>query len=372
MDEELLNTNTDLPDAALPGDPADGGVERGPLDDAPPPSIRDTLSAAYKAENAKANPPSDAVIAAENAAGRKYDKATGRFVPNADAAPRAPATTVPPATAGAKPAADAAPSTAPVNAPAGPPTSWSPEAKAAFAAASPALQQAVAKREAEYASGIQQYRQRVENYDKVLTPYRQMFDGVPDHEALGNILTWFGHITRDPSTGIPELARFLGFDLSTVGFDAGESPPPNSSIDPRLIAQINALSGKVGEVLSWREQQEQSRTRETLSAWASKPGHEHFEAVRVDMGKLWQAGIATDLDAAYTKACAMHGLSPAPAPQPAAVVPPVNPAKRVVQARHAAVSVRPSSPNGAAVNGAAKPAGSVRESLERSFAAHRG
>ncbi len=231
----------------------------------------------------------------------------------------------------------------------------------------PALQQAVAKREQEYASGIQQYRQRVENYDRVLTPYRQMFDGVPDHQALDNILTWFGHITRDPSTGIPELAAFLGFDLSTVGYDAGESPPQNSQIDPRLVAQINALNGKVGEVLSWREQQEQSRTRETLSSWASKPGREHFEAVRVDMGKLWQAGVVNDLDTAYAKACALNGLSPTPAPAPSAVAP-VNPARRTVQARHAAVSVRPSSPNGAGVNGAAKPAGSVRESLERSFA----
>ena len=113
------------------------------------------------------------------------------------------------------------------------------------------------------------------------------------------------------------------------------------------------------------EQQEQSRTRETLSGWSN--GKEHFEAVRVDMGKLWQAGVVNDLDTAYAKACALNGLSPTPAPAPAAVAP-VNPARRTVQARHAAVSVRPSSPNGAAVNGAAKPAGSVRESLERSFA----
>jgi hypothetical protein len=136
------------------------------------------------------------------------------------------------------------------------------------------------------------------------------------------------------------------------------------------VSEINALKGEVGQFKTWQQQQQQERTRETLSAWTSKPGHEHFETVRMDMGRLWSAGIATDLDTAYAKACAMNGLTPTATAQP--TPPPVNPAVRARNVRHAAVSPRPAAPNGADVNGAAKPPGSVRESLQRAIDAHRG
>lgn len=347
-----------LADSSSPA--TDAPVEpEGPLaEEAPGASIRDTLKAAMRGE------PTADVIKAENAAGRTYDKATGRFVSTA-----APQTAkVAPAQPIAAPTTDAKPAQAASTPAAGPPTSWSAEAKAAFTQLPPAVQQAVSRREHEVSEGFKQYqgfKQRLEGYDRVLAPYRQMFDGTPDDQALNNILTWFGHITGDPSKGIPDLAAYLGFDLSTVGYAAGETPP-QSSTDPRVMSELQTLRSQVGDFQNWRAQQQSQAVQSRLSSWSA--GKEHFETVRMDMGRLMQSGIVPmgDLDAAYAKAMALNGLSLTPKPT-ASAAPPVDPASRVRQARHAAVTPRAGSPNGAVPGTRPRTAGTVREDLREAF-----
>jgi len=352
-DDDLLDTNTD-PDAAAP----EGAVEpTAATAEATAPSIRDTLKAAFKDDVGKDAAPGD-----------RPRNPDGTFAPTkAEAAPK-PAAAQPapvsPDLTGAKPAP-----VAPSNAPAGPPTSWSPEAKAAYTQLPPAVQQAVSRREEEVSRGFAQYqglKQRADEFERVIAPNRHIYasEGVSDAQAVANIWQWFHAIRNEPSKAFPALAEMVGYDLSTVGFDAADDPSQASQPDPRIAAELNALRGKVGQFETWQQQQEQARMAERLTSWSN--GKEHYEAVRVDMGKLMLSGIVPmgDLDAAYERAMKLHGLSPTPAPPPAPVV---DPAIRTRNARHAAVSPKPTAPNGAMPGGKPRSTGSVRDSLRESI-----
>jgi hypothetical protein len=367
--DDLADTLISDPQSpTLDDGPADGGVEPGPLTEAPPPSIRDTLAKNFKADAVETPEPTAAVKAAENAAGRVYDKATGRFIadPSKSAAAPKPAAaqpTVSPTTTEAKPA-DGTQS----NAPAGPPPGWSPESKALFAKLPPSIQADVIKREAEVDAGFKQYqglKQRADEFERVIAPNRHIYasEGVSDAQAVHNIWQWFHALKNDPERAFPALAEMLGFDPSTVDTDAGQDPS-QGNLDPRIAAEIRALKQEIGGISGTLQQQRFVALNERLSEWGkSRP---HYQTVKVDMGRLMQAGLVPmgDLETAYAKATALHGLHSSPVtdtPRPAS--PAVDPAARSRAARHAAVSPRPSGPNGAAP-GKAKGGGSVRDSLK--------
>ena len=139
--------------------------EKPTIDDTMSRVLQDIEARETKTAASESPPPSDATaasveqttatVAAPEAtnqpAGDRPRGPDGKFIAKTADAPAAPATPTPDR---AEPtAATAAPSTAQA---VSPPVSWSAEAKAAFAALSPAVQQAVLKREKEVSDGFAQ------------------------------------------------------------------------------------------------------------------------------------------------------------------------------------------------------------------------
>ena len=346
---------TDEIAADSPPPPYAGDVEAGgssPTD--PPPSLRETLEAAAR----EVEQPE---LADAPAAGDRPRGPDGKFIPK-DAAIGAPDQPSPTAT----PDTPSAPSTAPL----GPPPGWAVEAKAAFSKLPPAVQQAVVKREQEVSAGFAKYATQQKELEQVIGPRRQHYasEGVSDTQAINNLWTWFEALKNSPQNSFPALAQMFGYDLSTV--------TPNAAADssyqtnPEVVAlkaELAQLRGTVGQVAGTFEQQQTEARRAELASFAKdKP---HFEAVRVTMGRLMQAGLAQSLDDAYQQAVKLS-------PEASAAIA-ADKQKADAEAalrgrpgsqRRAAVSVRGSSPNGAA--GAPVPT-SIRDSLREGFASAR-
>lgn len=342
---------------------SDSGVERdgGSPDSAPPPSIRDTLANAIKG-----NGENQRTLSGEQPRGPD-----GKFAPKdtaVAAAPKgAPAASPPTATTPeAKPATQAS-----SNAPAGPPPGWSPESKAAFSTLPPSIQADVIKREQEVNAGFQQYaglKQRNDDFERAIAPNRHIYasEGVSDAQAIANIWQWFHAIKDAPDQAFPALAQMVGFDLSTVGYAAADgAQQPSQAYDPNLVQALSHLDGRLRQFETMQQQQQRAALDGQIRDWSKdKP---HFQTVRQDMGRLMHAGVVPmgDLDAAYAYATSAKGLSaPSAAPPSPAAAPTV---PRAVQARHAAVSPRPTGPNGSQPSGRS-PDRSIRESLQAAIA----
>lgn len=301
---------------------------------------------------------------------RARDVATGKFTKTDDGASGAqkdPAARTAPANEIPKPASEAKPAASPADAP---PSAW----KGIWESLPPEARAIAVKRESEVAKGFDEYRNKVKQYDaieQVLAPARARFQqqGIQsDAEALRNIMSWEQGL-HDPATRITAfrgLAQQLGIDLSTLA----QNPPPSSAQDiPELrpvLDQFGNIRQQVQSVESRLQSWEQRQTSEQIAAFAKdKP---HFEKVSALMGKLMQAGTATDLDSAYQQALRID-------PEVSAQIEAERVAKEATEreraqaekaaaARRAAVSPAGRSPNGTPVNAAAQPPKrSVRESI---------
>lgn len=359
-------------EGTLPPPSSDGGgAPDTPAVDAPP-TLRETLEAAAKEVRAKSDEPKTPTTEDRP---RGPD---GKFLPK-EGAPAAAATPEKPVTAtpSPTPTTEAKPEGAPSTAPAGPPPGWSPEAKAEFTKLPPAVQQAVVKREQEVSAGFAQYSQRQKEFDQVVAPRRQHYagQGISDVQAVDNIWQWFEALKGNPAEAFPALAELVGYNLSTVT-PAGGDPSTDFPLDPnvqRMLSKVPTLEQQVARLTQTFEQQQEARTRQELANFSKdKP---HYEAVRVTMGKLMNAGLANGLDDAYQQAVRLS-------PEVQAEVQRSEQAKREQEAAQAALKTPPRDPRKAAVsvrtgapNGAGKPPakpGSVREELERAFADARG
>lgn len=233
---------------------------------------------------------SDAVVAETEA--EKADRVRnerGQFTKANEVATGDPAKTV----SDADPAQDkiVQPSTA-----AEPPTSWSADAKAEWSKMSPAIQQAVLKRESEINEGGQRWSEEKRHYEGILAPVRAVAqrNGVDEKEGLNRLLAANDYLERDPENAIRWLAQSYGVDLS--------KEPSNQNHQPMADPMVAQLHQKVSSLESTLAERQQAETLATIQAFATAPGHEHFEAVKVKMGHLMASGQASDLQDAYDQA----------------------------------------------------------------------
>lgn len=349
--------------------PADGGVEpSGPSQDEAPLTLREEIEAAAREVRGETDKPAD----------ERPRDATGRFIPKAEDAKATPGTaartpaSLDATSAPSSPATTSGTPAAPSTAPAGPPPGWDAEAKALYPKLPPAIQAAVSRREEEVSRGFAQYAQAKQELERVIAPRRQYYsgDGVSDTQAIDNIWKWFEALKNSPNEALPALAQMFGATISSGA--PADSPQVNPEV-AALRAHIQRLEGQVGQVAGTFEQQQTAARRAEIAEFAKdKP---HFEKVRVTMGRLMSAGVAQGLTDAYQQAVRITPeVSAALAAEEKASADKVAAEaalrSRPGSQRRAAVSVRGGSPNGSA--GAAVPAGSLREELQRQFAEARG
>lgn len=221
------------------------------------------------------------------------------------------------------------------------PEGFSKEAKAEWAKVPAAVQQAVLKREADTAKGVQELKQRYNELDKVLQPRLDVIrkNGHTPAQAVNQLWLWFEALSGNPDQAFPALAQSFGYDLkrfagvaeqkpaagvtTPAAAEAGKEgqaaeaavPPQLQQYIDDLKKEIDGLKGTVTEKFGNLEQnyakESQSKTDEMVGQWSN--GKPHFEAVRETMGQMLMvlaqqqktpvlANGAIDLDKIYDMA----------------------------------------------------------------------
>ena len=352
--------------------------------DAPGDDLRSQLSSMLSGETPVET--SEAVEAPELAAlddanppkvedGRKRDE-SGRFA-KAEAAAKAEVAPE------AKPE-EAAPEVTTEQAPAHrPPPGWSPASKAAFANLPPEVQADVVKREGEVNQGLAKLaeykgleplaelsRQNGTTLVQAVNQYRQ-FEVSLQKDFLGGI----GLVCQRYGVQPEALANAI---LARSGAahqraDAGAAPQgnqqPNGVDLSPIMKELEQVKAFVTQTQQREAQQQQQAIQSQIDAFRADPKNLYFDNVAPQMGRLIDAGLASNLQEAYDAACwqtpairslliNQQGTGQAQAAKQAAAA---------TQARQASKSVTGSPSAGASSKN--EPASSVRAELERQFAA---
>jgi hypothetical protein len=181
----------------------------------------------------------------------------------------------------------------PLPAPAGPPSSWSAEAKAQFNELPPAVQAAIAKREGEISNGFSQYRDRTQSaaqIEQMMAPRRQAFQQYgmkSDAEAIERLLLVSDGMATNPSGTLAFLAQQFGVAPHQV-FSNMQSGPSQDQIEQFVQQRIETALAQT-EV-----QRFESRAPE------------HYGLVKGLMAQLLQQGAAASMQDAYRQACEHH------------------------------------------------------------------
>lgn len=283
------------------------------------------------------------------------------------------------------------------------PEGLSAEAKAEWAKTPPAVQQAVAKRLADSAKGVEELKGKYAELDKAIAPHMDAIRryGTTPAKAVENLFLWFQALANNPTQAFPALAQQYNIDLAklvaAVQQPGGQSQggpaedPVFANMSPeqtkyfkelqaKLDGLTNAFTQRIDTVQSAVQRQSEEKTNEILSMWAKdKP---YYEQVRGLMANLIASGSIplkngqVDLDGAYDMAVYAHpevraALFKAQQDATAKAAADKAAAEKKAQqeqaekARRAAVSVSAGAPGNPAAPG--KPANTKRKSVRESI-----
>ena len=193
-----------------------------------------------------------------------------------------------------------------------PPASWKKDYHDVWPGVPDRAKEYFHTREDEIQNGINNARQAANEYEhirKVMDPYMPTINGLGlDAPRAIKGLMEADHILR---TSAPEhkrayllqLADHYGIQLG----DVSQHAPTASAGNPDLYALKNELNQVRGEVVGWKKAQEDAANQTLLQDIANfAKGKTHFEEVRPAMASLLQAGLALDLEGAYTMAVRLN------------------------------------------------------------------
>ena len=193
-----------------------------------------------------------------------------------------------------------------------PPSSWKRDYHEVWQTADPRLQEYAYKREEEMRAGIEPLRTKAQFADQIneaIQPYMNTIQGLGiDPPRAIKALMEADHALRysppdQKRAYLANLARQYGIDLGDMGGVSQGAAP----IDPNYYALQNELNSVRGEILTFKQQQEQAENQALLGEinnFATKA--EYFEEARPTMIQLLQSGVAKTLDEAYEKAIRLN------------------------------------------------------------------
>jgi hypothetical protein len=175
---------------------------------------------------------------------------------------------------------------------AGPPTSWSAEAKADWERLPPHLQAAIVKREAEVSQGFSQYRDRTQSaaqIESMLAPRRQTFQqyGLNDAQAIERLMVVSDGLARNPAGTLAFLSEQFGVQPQQV-FPSLQGAPSQEQIESYVQQRISTAQAQA----------------EVQRFEAKAP--EHYGLVKGLMAQLLQHGAASSMQDDYRQACQHH------------------------------------------------------------------
>ena len=184
-----------------------------------------------------------------------------------------------------------------------PPASWKKDYHEAWTTADPKLKEYAWKREEEMRAGVQPLLTKAQFADQMqqaIEPYMQNIRGLGiEAPQAVKALMEADNVLRHGSPQqkqayFAQLAQQYGINMGDVQIQP---------TDPNFYAIQNELAQVRGEVLNWKQQQENAQNEALLSEinqFQSKA--EYFEEARPTMIQLLNSGVAKDLDDAYQKA----------------------------------------------------------------------
>ena len=184
-----------------------------------------------------------------------------------------------------------------------PPASWKKDYHEAWTTADPKLKEYAWKREEEMRAGVQPLLSKAQYADQMqqaIEPYMNNIRGLGiEAPQAVKALMEADNVLRHGSPQqkqayFAQLAQQYGINMGDVQIQP---------TDPNFYAIQNELAQVRGEVLNWKQQQENAQNEALLSEinqFQSKA--EYFEEARPTMIQLLNSGVAKDLDDAYQKA----------------------------------------------------------------------
>ena len=204
-----------------------------------------------------------------------------------------------------------------------PPVGLSASAREAWKTADPAIKAELAKREKDFATGIQKYAesaQRAQAMDQALAPYQQLFamNGGRPAETINGLLQTasvlqMGSPVQRAQT-VANLISQFGVDIRTLdGLLANGQVPEDAPQQAQLPPDYEEMKQYVAQMKQREAQQAQVGQQQIMSEiqqFASNPQNEFYNDVAQDMADILEmAGkrnMNLPLDEAYRRACQLH------------------------------------------------------------------
>ena len=185
-----------------------------------------------------------------------------------------------------------------------PPASWKKDYHDVWQTADDRMKEYAWQREEQMKAGVQPLMEKAriaDQFQEVLNPYMDTIRGlnIEPTQAVKALME-ADHALRysDPQQKQQLFMRLAQQYGVTLGGELQQQP-----FDPNISALQQELNRVRGEVMSWKEQQEQVQNQSLLgeiNSFAMKA--EHFEEARPTMISLLQSGVASTLEEAYEKA----------------------------------------------------------------------
>ena len=233
-----------------------------------------------------------------------------------------------------------------------PPASWKKDYHEAWTTADPKLKEYAWKREEEMRAGVQPLLTKAQYADQMqqaIEPYMNNIRGLGiEAPQAVKALMEADNVLRHGSPQqkqayFAQLAQQYGINMGDVQVQP---------TDPNFYAIQNELAQVRGEVLNWKQQQENAQNQallQEINQFQAKA--EYFEEARPTMIQLLNSGVAQDLDDAYQKAIRLDNdlfMKHQQASQGAADAAKREASNKAAKAaRAAAVSVKSSTPGAA-------------------------
>lgn len=189
-----------------------------------------------------------------------------------------------------------------------PPNTWKKEAASEWAKLPPLVQQEVARREADFHKGIEQYKsaaQFAQVVGQAIQPHLQTMQqlGVAPEQAISELLNADAKLRYSPPE---QKVQYLAQLAQAYGIDIGQlqnyQPAPVDSTVSALQQQVQQLQQYLTQQQMMGRQQEDESLHSEIARFAADPSHSHFDAVREHMVALLNAGLANSLEDAYEQA----------------------------------------------------------------------
>lgn len=170
-----------------------------------------------------------------------------------------------------------------------PPAGWTAAEKAEFVKASPVVQAAVLRREADMDRGGKQWSEEKRRYETMIAPVAESAKarGIDAATGLQMLVRAQQALDTDPVNAIRHIARSYGVDLATLAGTQAANGSPEAPQQPDIAALVRQAVQPILAPIQQRwqseEQAKQQQTVDLVTEFATSPGHEHFDAVEAEL-----------------------------------------------------------------------------------------